>query len=690
MPWAAVQLKPGVDTQLTLAANQAGVSQSQLIRYKESLIQTYGGWQNYVNVTFPPVIRDLHAWQDIAGVKHLSAGATAGLTVINTSGTSPSGSQDITPQTQISSCPPNFSVGASTFIITVVDQNNPNVSVFNTVYFNTPVTVGGILLNGAYPIQSVLGASTYTIFGTGISSAAVASSGILPIFDTTVNSATITVTEPSHGVQAIQGLFVQFIAPSSVGGITVQGKYQPTSVLNSTQYTITATRQASATATSTMNGGRAQLLYYVTVGPPQTGFGFGAGAFGGTSSGGAIATGFGGTGTLTTTPGTPITAIDWTQDNFGETLLACPQDGPIYAWSPDSGFQNAQVVASAPFFNGGIFVSMPQQIVVAWRSVSATGVQDPLIVRWSDAGTYSNWTVSNQTTAGSFHFPTGSIIVGGMQCPVFGLLSTDIDVWTMTYVGGDIIFNFNRIGYGCGWISSHACGVLGGSPFWMGTNNFFTISEKGVVPLPCTVWDFVFQNLSAANTYKIRSAPNSAYNEIAWFFPSAASTGENDSYVKVHIEGQEFEWDYGALIRTAWIDLSIVGMPIGADTSGQIYQHETGNSITGTGLPTFRSGWFTLAEGQDLPFIDFIEPDFVWGTYAGSPNATVTITFYGTDNVNGSPIYTYGPFTVSQSVPYINCRIRNKFLSVQVQSNASSQFWRLGRIRFRMAQSGRR
>ena len=35
MPWAPVQLKPGVDTQLTPAANMAGVSQSQLVRFKE-------------------------------------------------------------------------------------------------------------------------------------------------------------------------------------------------------------------------------------------------------------------------------------------------------------------------------------------------------------------------------------------------------------------------------------------------------------------------------------------------------------------------------------------------------------------------------------------------------------------------------------------------------------------------------
>jgi len=328
---------------------------------------------------------------------------------------------------------------------------------------------------------------------------------------------------------------------------------------------------------------------------------------------------------------------------------------------------------------------------VAWRSTQSTGVQDLLIVRWSNAGDYTNWIVSNLTTAGSFRIPTGSFIIGGIQCPVFGLISTDLDVWTMTYVGGLIIFNFNRVGTGCGWLSSHACGVLAGNPYWIGTNNFFTLSQNGVNPMPCTVWDWVFQNLSPslANRRKTRVAVNSAFNEIAWFFCSASTLGEPDSYAKVHIEGQEYEWDYGTLSRTAWIDVSVLGMPIGAGNTGQLYQHENGNAITGAGLPTFRSGWFTIAEGMELPFIDFIIPDFIWGTFAGSKDATVVITFFGTDAL-GAPPFTYGPFTVNQATPYINCRIRNKFLSVQVQSNASSEFWRLGRVRFRMAHSGRR
>src|SRR5882672_3535954 len=619
MSWGAIQLKPGVDTQLTLSANAAGVSQSQLVRYKESLIQTVGGWVNYINTSIPSTVRDLHPWQDINGVKHLGVAATASLGVI-TAGSY----QDITPQTNTTNPVPNFSISSGSRVVTVVDGGS-SASLFNTVFFNTPIAIGNLLFNGAYPINSVGGSSIYSFLSSIAATTTIASSGKLPVFSISSGSATVTVTLSNNGYQAITGLFQQFIAPTQVGtssnGILVQGKYQIASVIDSTNFTINAVTQASTTATATMNSSLAQLVYYITLGPIAAGSGFGSGGFG---SGG-----FGSGTAAAGVAGTPITATDWTADNWGEIYMACPAGGPIYIWAPDFGFQNAQVITTAPFFNGGIYISMPQQILVAWGSVQSTGVQDPLLIRWCNAGDYTNWTVSNQTTAGSFRLSTGSLIVGGIQCPQFALISTDIDVYTQTYVGGTVIFNHTQVGRGCGWIGSHACGILSGNPLWMSSNNFFTLAANGVVPLPCTVWDQVFQNLSTAQQSKVRVAVNSAFNEVAWFYPSANSTGENDSYVKVHIEGQEYEWDYGSLGRTAWTDVSILGMPIGADTGSQIYQHETGTAITGSGLPSFQTGWWTIGEGQDIPFVDMIIPDFIFGLRSAAQSASISITFFG-------------------------------------------------------------
>lgn len=671
MPMVSVNLIPGVNTEKTLAANEAGVSQAQLLRYKDGMIQTMGGWASILGVTVPSTVRDLHAWQDISAVDWLSAAATNNLIVATSSA-----SYDVTPQTITSNVAPNVSISSGSQLVTIVDANS-GPSVYNTVYFNTPISIGNLFLNGAYPITSVLSTGSYIITSSVAASTTITSSGKLPTFNTTLGSAIVTVNISNNNFTTTLGSQQSFRAPTTVDGLVITGAYQISSIIDSTAFTITATTQASSTNTATMNSSLAQYVYYVTLGPPPTGIGFGGGGFG---------TGGFGTGAATAgTPGTPITAIDWSEDNWGEVLLACPKDGAIYTWSPHSGFQNTQVINQAPFFNGGIFVSMPQQILVAWKSIQSTGTQDNLIVRWSNALDYTNWTVSNQTTAGSFHIPTGSVIVGGMQAPNYGVIWTDIDVWIMQYIGGDIIFNFTRAGAGCGLIGQHAAGVIAGEVYWCGKSSFFKLGSAGVEPVQCTVWDYIFQNMNPTYAYKIRCCPNSAFNEISWEFPSINAI-ENDSYVKYNI--LEKEWDYGLMSRTAWIDVSVLGNPISTDTNGTIFQHETGQAFPGTPVTSFRTGWWAIADGNELSFVDWLLPDFKWSLYSGAQDSQINITIFAADYPGDTP-RSYGPFTVTQATEYINPRLRGRLMSMLVQSN-NNIFWRLGRIRYRVAPSGRR
>jgi hypothetical protein len=109
MPIAAMMLKPGVDTQQTPALNSAGLNESQLIRYKNNLVQTYGGWTNFFNFTLPPVARSLHVWRDNNGSKFLSVAGSNSLTIIEEG--DEKGKTDITPRTFLSNSVPNLSIG---------------------------------------------------------------------------------------------------------------------------------------------------------------------------------------------------------------------------------------------------------------------------------------------------------------------------------------------------------------------------------------------------------------------------------------------------------------------------------------------------------------------------------------------------------------------------------------------------
>jgi hypothetical protein len=674
----SVTLRPGVNTMMTLSQNEAGVSQSNLVRYQQGMIQKYGGWSQYFPIAIGSTIHELFGWQGLLGNSYLGVGAQNSLSVITSGGAG--SNTDITPQTLLFDNPPNFSISSGSNVVTIVDAGS-SVTTFDAVYFNTPVAIGNLLINGGpYQINSVLGASSYTILSSIAASTTITSSGILPTFAVSSGSAQVIVTLPNNNFPATLGLDQQFIAPTSVGGLTIQGPYVVQTVIDSTRFTIAANNQGSSAATATMNGGNAEMQYFYALGPPLT-LGYGGGGYGS-----------GGYGTGAAAPagtGTPITANDWTMANWGETLLACPTGGPIYSWSANSGLFNAAIVPNAPFFNGGIFVSQPQQILVAWGSVQSTGVHDPLVVRWSDALNYNNWVVNSQTWAGSFHISTGSIIRGGIQSAQQGIIWTDIDCYVMQNVGQPIVFGFNLVGSGCGLVGPHAMGVLNGNVYWMGPNNLFELGVGGVRPLPCPVWNFIFQNIDQQHINRVTCAVNSLFNEIAWFFPAFGGLGQNTLYAKLNVT--EGEWDYGVLGRSAWIDVTVLGNPIAADLGGVIWQHDTGfNAGTVAMDSSFQTGYWSISDGNELAFVDWIMPDMTWNDFAHeSTTASLTLTFFAVDYPGDTPRQ-YGPYTFSQGTEFINTRIRGRLMSLKVEGADLDSFWRIGRIRYRFAVDGRR
>lgn len=761
MPWSSVLLKPGVNVELTPTLNAAGYAKSALIRFKNGLAQKMGGWQKFYAFNVGGVPRVLHAWQDFNEVDRLAVGSTMILGTIEDSQLTL-----ITPQTYQTDTEPSISTTSGSADVTITDSNVSNPTNNDAVEFKTPVAIGGLILSGAYPISLVLGTNQYRIvasttatstqanatitgitqanpavvttsgahgFSTGqliyiysvggmtqvngrlftvtvltgttfqlvgtdstgysaYTSGGTASPATVPQFATTSGSATVTVTFPGNGL--VVGSKINFPIATTIGGITIDGTYTVTALNGTNEFSIATDTLATSTTTAMMNSGLVEYLYYIAVGPQPASTGYGIGTYG---SGGY------GTGAVPTAQtGSPITATDWTLDNWGPTLLACPMGGGIYEWTPDTGFQNAKLITSAPLNNGGILIAQPAQILVAWGAATPQDIgvdTDPLTYTWSDQLDYAYWTAGaiNPSTnllsqAGSNRIPTGSKIVAGLTVAQQVLLWTDLDLWAVSYIGQPetgLIFGQNKIGGACGAVSAHSVGQLGNTVAWMGRSNFFQFSGSGVTTIPCTVWDVVFQDLDTDNLSKVRCCPNTPFNEMMWEFPSASGgSGENDTYVKWNIVDNT--WDYGPLARSAWIDQSVVGMPIGATPQGIIYQHEMGENADGLPLEwSFETGFWEIAEGEDLAFIDLIVPDFKYGTFEGTQGAFVQVEVLAT-NYPGESVRTYGPYTFSATSTQQNVRIRARQIALRVYGTDLNSFVRLGRVRFRWAPDGRR
>ena len=734
MPHNTIKLKPGVETNTTPALNEAAYSSSAFIRFLPErngygLAQKLGGWVAYYASSIGSKIRALKGWADLNATNHLGIGAESSLSVLTGNNF-----VNITPQTSVTNTAPVFATTSGSNVVTVTDSNI-TASVLDYVTYVTPVTVGGLVLNGPYKIQSAAGTqysiyassvatstantstntvggsfvvgNTYEIVSVGSTSftsigAAANTVGVIftatgvgsgsgtarlvaeYAFATTNGSSIVTAYFDNHGFNVGDSFYVG--VSTTVGGIPLSGLYTVQSVVTTSSFTFAAANSATSTVGPTtatvINSGLVQSTFYVAIGPQPIGTGFGVGGFG--------AGGFGVGTTQPSVPGTAITATDWTLDNFGQDLIACPAGGAIYYWDPSGQLQNAQIVGgNGPLVNSGIFVAMPERQVIAYGS-SFTLSPDPMLVRWSDIEDFTQWVATPTNQAGSYRIPTGSKIVAGIQGPQQGLLWTDLDLWAMQYIGPPFVYGFNKIGSNCGAISRHCTGQLNGAIYWMSQKQFFMSMGSGPQTIPCPVWDVIFQNINTSYLYKVTCGVNSQFNEVTWYYPSASST-ENDSYVKYNTVLQQ--WDYGTLGRTAWIDQSVLGSPIGAGSDNYLYQHEVGNDAangtqTTAMLSSFQTGYFQLNEADNLIFIDQIWPDMKWGTYSGNPNATVQITFYVTNYPGDTPV-AYGPYTMTQATEYISVRIRARLMAFNISSSDVGTFWRLGAIRYRYQIDGR-
>jgi len=775
VPHGSLKLIPGVDVNKTQALNEAAISSCDLIRFVPDrnglgLVQKLGGWSKFAPEPTSTITRALWAWEDTNAQKYLAVGQQANdtslqatLGVINNSSF-----VNRTPQTSATNPAINFSTVAGSNLVTIIDASF-TPSNYDSVFISTQISIGGLILFGFYR-TTVLSANTYTIqavdiFGNPqVAVSTVNNAGATPSFTTSAGNGVVTVTLNNHGYSAGNSFAVNILL--IFDGVTLYGNYLIQTAATNT-FTIQSSVSAVASATQSMNAGKPNFVYYIGVGaiPPATGYGmlgYGAGGYG---VGGGV----------TPSIGVPIYTNDWTLDNWGEILLACPvpeidvnlqstgmsgtstvatltygetyiipvgnvitvtnanpsayngtfyvtassagsvsyasaatgaqvsfakinthdpASGPIFYWNPTGGEPRATVITNGPPVNDGMFVAMPQRQIIAWGS-TFNGIQDPLLVRWCDVEDFTVWIAQSTNQAGSYRIPKGSRIVGCIQGPQQGLVWTDLGVWAMQYIGQPYIYSFNEIATGCGLIGRKAAGSYNGVVYWMGQSQFYMLSGDGVQPVPCPIWDVIFQQLDTSHLNRIRIAVNSRFNEVTWYYPTQNTEGEISAYVKYNVVlGQ---WDYGNLSRSAWINESIFGPPIGADpVSKYIYQHETSNNADDQAMASyFQTGYFVINEADEKVFVDQVWPDAKWETFNNNlkkinraPTATLNMSFY-VNNYPGQTPTQYGPYALTQNTEFITPRFRGRLVSINVGSNDVGSFWRIGNMRYRFQPDGK-
>jgi len=514
-------------------------------------------------------------------------------------------------------------------------------------------------------------------------------------FAATNGSATITVTDNSHG--AFAGDFVTFSGAASLGGnITadvLNAEYQIVSTPTANTYTITATATANGSDTGN-GGGSVTSEYQIHVGDavsvPLTGWGAGGWNVGTWGNGG--------------TTQTPLRI--WSQATFGEDLVFGARGGSIYLWDAGSTITRAAALTGTdvPTIQNYLLVSDTSRFVFAFgANTIGTTTQDPMLIRWSDQEDATNWAPSATNQAGSLRLSRGGEIVTAHQSRQEVLVWTDSSVYSMQYLGGQAVWGVQLVGDNISIVSQNSVAYANGVSFWMGKDKFYMYDGR-TQALLCDLKRFIFDDINELQYSQVFSGTVEEFHEVWWFYCSTGSSTV-DRYVVYNY--QDKVWYYGSMARTAWLDSGTRNSPIAATYSSNIVNHELGVDDDETGTPAaidayILSSEFDIDDGDKFSFIWRVLPDITFsGSTADSPNATMTLYplknsgsgYSDPASVGG---VSYGAVTRTATLPVeeytgqINTRVRGRQLAFKISSADLGVQWQLGSPRIDIRADGRR
>ena len=520
--------------------------------------------------------------------------------------------------------------------------------------------------------------------------------GTDPITTGSAGSGIITINDPGHGAEF--GDYVTFSGATDVDGILasqINREYTVTSVINENTYTITTVGSASVGGVS--GGGSAiQVAYQINVGLNTTvlGPGWGAGTWGRFTWGSASGNLAGQTLRL------------WFADDYGEDLLFNVADEGVYYWDASVGGRGVALsdlsgAIGAPTVARKVLVSEVDRHVICFGAnpLGSAG-QDPLLIRWSSQESVTDWTPTTSNTAGDLRLSSGSEIVTAVRTSRQTLVWTDRTLHSLQYLGPPYTFGIAQIGDNTQIAGPNAVTAVNDIVFWMGRENFYVYDGR-ITPIPCSVREYVFNDLNRNQSFKIHAGSLATESEIWWFYPSANSD-EVDRYVIYNYAEQS--WYYGNLARTAWNDVGAGerSYPQATGTDSYLYNHEfgldDGSTNPATAITSYvESADFDIGDGDQFMFIRRIIPDLSFAkSTAATPSVTMTMTArnYSDDSTNGSDSGTVTRTSVvSGNETYtdqIFLRLRGRQMSFKITSNTTGVAWRLGFPRLDLRPDGRR
>ena len=518
-------------------------------------------------------------------------------------------------------------------------------------------------------------------------------------FDTTNGETLVTVNDVAHG--ATQGDFVIFDTvtgdPGGIPNADLQNEFEIQEVLSADTYTIVSPTMATSTAAA---AGTANATYQISVGSDKgyVDFGWGTGTWG------------------LSTWGTPRPASAglslfsrvWQFDNYGEVLLMQLVDGSIYEWTPSTNPSGgldtrAVVLAGAPTKSKFALVSTPDRHLVCFGTESIIGdptSQDPMFVRFSDQENIGDFVATATNTAGGQRLTDGNEIVSALRSRGQILIWTDTSLHGQQFLGPPYTFGFQQLGANCGIIAPHASADVNGVAYWMSKDAFF-VFDGTVKKIPCTVQDYVFDDINIVQAFAVNVGINTQFNEVTWFYPSLSSDYVNRFVTYNYLENV---WSIGSLARTSWRDIGTFDNPLATEylpldngdtltpiyglTAGRthLYNQEDGVDANGVAIEAYiYSGYFDIGDGDQVLFMKRFIPDFK--RQVGDLTVRLLLRLYPQTSATPSSL---DPYVITPTTDKVDTRARGRQIQLRIESDELGGWWRFGTMRVDIQPDGLR
>ena len=545
-------------------------------------------------------------------------------------------------------------------------------------------------------------------------------SSTLATDSTSTKQCTITTTIP-HGLIIGDMMVLDTVTlPGGTGlsDVDFEDKlFQVLSVPSTTTFTIDSLNQASAVVAT---GGTMTVQPYAYIGPAEQtyGYGFGVGPYGGNTGWGEAVL----ASTVTLEPGL------WSLDNYGDVLIATIANGKTFTW--DSSLAARLTTRASqltvgyettlnPVASRATLVSPTTRHLIHLGTTTENtdeATQDDMFIRFSSAEAINDYIVQATNSAGTFRLQDGTKIVGALHAKETILVWTDNALYTMKFVGAPFTFGFEQVGTNCGLIGKNAAIEIDGKAFWMSNNGFFMF-DGTVKALPCSVEDYVYDDIDTTKGQQVTAGLNNLYTEVIWWYPTQGSTFNNRSVVfnygeiKSDALGTWYTNVSQDSIRTSWIDSLIYPRPyatkfnssstgtfpviIGEDGLGQtvLFEQETGtDQINPDGSTTIITSFiesfgFSLQKDQSEVFLAMRRflPNFK--VLTGTNKVTIGVSDWPSDTAVSS---TYSPFIIYPTTQYESTRVRGRYANIKIENINAGETWRFGTFQVDIQPDGRR